>query len=127
MIGPARVTAVQIGLAAATVLAGPVVLALRPSAALLAYWLVPVLIAGINLTLATIVARRAPDNWCGPLLAFSGLALVATNAIDIYLQAAGADPSLPLSPYLIAFYQGARMVYYCRWRCSCCSSQPAGC
>jgi signal transduction histidine kinase len=112
MIGPARLTAVQIGLAAATALAGLVLMALRPSAGLLGYWLVPVLIAGINLTLATIVARRAPDNWCGPLLAFSGLALVASNLIDVYFNAAGADPTLPLNPYLLALYQGAWMVYY---------------
>jgi signal transduction histidine kinase len=112
MIGPARLTVAQIGLAAAAALAGVVVVALRPSAGLLAYWLVPILIAGVNVTLAAIVARRAPDNCCGPLMAFSGLALVATNAVDVYFEAAGADPTLPLNPYLIAFYQGAWMVYY---------------
>ena len=72
MIGPARLTTVQIGLAAAGALAGLVVVALRPSAGLVAYWLVPVLIAAVILTLAAVVARRAPDNWCGPLMAFSG-------------------------------------------------------
>lgn len=112
MIGPARLTAVQIGLAAAAALAGLVVVALRPSPGLLAYWLVPVLLAGVNLVLARIVARRAPDNWCGPLMAFSGLALVGTNGVDVYFQAAAGDPALPLSPYLIAFSQGAWMVYY---------------
>ena len=45
-------------------------------------------------------------------MAFSGLALVATNASDVYFEAAGADPTLPLSTYVIAFYQGAWMVYY---------------
>jgi signal transduction histidine kinase len=41
-----------------------------------------------------------------------GLALVASNLIDVLLHAAAADPTLPLSPYLVAFYQGAWMVYY---------------
>ena len=112
MIGPARLTTVQIGLAAVAALAGLVVVALRPSAGLVAYWLVPVLIAAVILTLAVVVARRAPDNWCAPLMAFSGLALVVTNASDVYFEAAGADPTLPLNSYLIAFYQGAWMVYY---------------
>ena len=35
-----------------------------------------------------------------------------TNASDVYFEAAGADPTLPLSPYLIAFYQGGWMLYY---------------
>ena len=113
MIGPARLTTVQIGLAAAAALAGLVVVALRPSAGLVAYWLVPVLIAAVILTLAGVVARRAPDNWCGPLMAFCGLALVVTNASDVYLSRRREPTArLPLSPYLIAFYQGAWMTYY---------------
>ena len=112
MTGPARLTGVQIGLAAAAAMAGLVVLLLRPSSGLLAYWLVPVLVAGINLVLAGIVTRRAPDNWCGPLMAFSGLTLVVLAASEIYFTAAAADPALPVSPYWIALSEGSWMLYY---------------
>jgi len=80
MTGPSRLTTVQIGLAAIAALAGLVVVVLWPSGGLLAYWLVTVLVAAVNLALAGVVARRAPDNWCGPLMAFSGLALVVISA-----------------------------------------------
>ena len=107
-----RLTVAQIALAAVLAVGSLALVVIRPSASLLAAWAVPTLIASCSLVLALIVARKAPTNRCAPLMALTGLVLVVLTVTDVYFTAAATDPTLPVSPYLIALTEGSWMLYY---------------
>ncbi len=107
-----RLTVAQIALAAVLAVGSLALVVIRPSASLLAAWAVPTLIASGSLVLALIVARKAPTNRCAPLMALTGLVLVVLTVTDVYFTAAATDPTLPVSPYLIALTEGSWMLYY---------------
>ena len=103
-----RVRAVTGVLTALTVLAmvlGGVAVARQPADSGLLTFVVSVLIGVINAGFAVLVAWKAPDNWCAPVLALAGWWICASATSEV------ADVSTP-NPWVVALTQGSWMLYY---------------
>jgi signal transduction histidine kinase len=104
------VTAVLLGLTVLAVVLGGVYVARLPAGSWLISFLGAVLIGAINAALAVLVAWKAPNNWCAPVLALAGCWMCASATSDAS-EAGYLGGSAP-NPWMIALTQGTWMLYY---------------